>query len=59
MVVETGDVVVSYLPGARQNKRRPAIVVSAPDYHDEPIKSLSKVALDAKRWMFRATHSPL
>lgn len=32
-MVETGDVVVSYLPGARQSKRRPAIVVSAPDYH--------------------------
>lgn len=34
-MIESGDVVVSFLPGARQSKRRPAIVVSAPDYHDE------------------------
>ena len=32
-MIETGDVVVSFLPGARDSKRRPAIVVSSPDYH--------------------------
>ena len=34
-MIESGDVVVSFLPGARESKRRPAIVVSVSDYHDE------------------------
>ncbi len=34
-MIESADVVVSFLPGARQGKRRPAIVVSAPDYHNQ------------------------
>ena len=33
-MIETGDVVVSFLPGARRDKRRPAIVVSKRAYHD-------------------------
>jgi mRNA-degrading endonuclease toxin of MazEF toxin-antitoxin module len=32
-MIEPGDVVVSFLPGARESKRRPAIVISAPDYY--------------------------
>jgi hypothetical protein len=32
-MIEAGDVVTALLPGARQTKRRPAIVVSTPDYH--------------------------
>ncbi|HEX8465387.1 MAG TPA: type II toxin-antitoxin system PemK/MazF family toxin [Abditibacterium sp.] len=31
--LKPGDVVVALLPGARETKRRPAIVVSTPDYH--------------------------
>lgn len=32
-MIEPGDVVTAFLPGARETKRRPAIVVSMPDYH--------------------------
>lgn len=32
-MIEPGDVVVALLPGAREAKRRPAVVVSTPDYH--------------------------
>ena len=32
-MIRPGDVVVALLPGARETKRRPAIVVSVPDYH--------------------------
>ena len=34
-MIEAGDVVVAFLPGARESKRRPAIVVSTRDYHNE------------------------
>ena len=32
-MIEPGDVVVAFLPGARAAKRRPAIIVSKNDYH--------------------------
>lgn len=32
-MIEPGDVIVSFLPGARQAKRRPAIVISNGNYH--------------------------
>lgn len=31
-MIEAGDVVVALLPGAREVKRRPAVVISTPDY---------------------------
>ena len=34
-MIEAGDVVVAFLPGARESKRRPAVVVSTRDYHNE------------------------
>ena len=34
-MIEPGEVVVAFLPGARESKRRPAIVVSTHDYHNE------------------------
>lgn len=33
-MIEPGDVVVAFLPSARESKRRPAIVVSTPGYHN-------------------------
>lgn len=32
-MIEPGDVVVALLPGARETKRRPAVVISTSDYH--------------------------
>jgi len=32
-MIEAGDVIAAFLPGARETKRRPAIVVSTPEYH--------------------------
>lgn len=32
-MIEPGAVVTALLPGARSTKRRPAIVISTPDYH--------------------------
>jgi len=34
-MIEAGDVVVAFLPGARESKRRPAVVISTRDYHNE------------------------
>jgi mRNA interferase MazF len=34
-MIEAGDVVVAFLPGARESKRRPAVVVSTRNYHNE------------------------
>lgn len=32
-MIEAGTVVTAFLPGARESKRRPAIVVSSREYH--------------------------
>ena len=32
-MIEPGNIVTALLPGARETKRRPAVVVSTPDYH--------------------------